>query len=802
MKTKTSITCVFLLCLGCLLVLQKYLDGSETYLENLSQVTVDSCLYVDYQPSLKEISEAKRLRDQLLSTNYRIGLDNLAENDGKFSSEKQQDASKAVIIMLLPWAILLVISFFTHITLIRCWRDQQNKNLSSCLCGFCKCTKAEEIKDIRIPLAISIIFGVIIITFCIAGLIMSDQVGNSIKSIRCAGLMILNDINDGATFNHDEEIQRWKGLDSVINSITIIKNGLCGFVSDTQNQLDLINVQQLQKEYEKLSEVNQNLETIPLTTYYGTNNILGYISTNKKISADEIVLDVQQIKVLPQSQIFQQIYENIINEIANIQKDGQQLSDDKDKISNNLENAKKQIEDTQLNLFNMANDFLDNTKTLYDLSDLASLVFYSIFGAFGFCSLVIVFSSILLCFGKGLKCLRCLLICACSFNFLFVIIGFILSACLGVTSVMIAEVCDYIDVIQTNQTKFENLNYVIKDKQIKEIMTECLFKDGDILNYYNVYDSIKLAIDLDTSLNLFDQQKDELKKQLAIGNASLKINLDFITSFITFERVDESEQIPKQDSIKYMMRQQIKACNNYKKSSVPDKMSYCDASAIQYFPLSEQPFSNPNNQPVCLQSAIFSSDQTLLNQQISDCPEISTINQFYKNQSSSWKPALAQEKSILNKHKQNQDELNVKLDAITQYNITASNYLKSIIDKNTGALSEVNCKFVQRSIARVQNVICAQSFRLFFYFWIFFAIISISIWLSAISIFKVSIGIYYLTTNDTSSPSEYPNRQQIYGSIPIQSNIYEQSGFNQQTYFNQTQIYTNPYIQKQIDYQI
>ncbi|CAD8198192.1 unnamed protein product [Paramecium pentaurelia] len=782
MKKKTSITCVFLLCLGCLLVLQNYLDGSETYLENLSQVTVDICLYVDYQPSLKEISEAKRLRDQLLSTNYRIGLDNLAENDGKFSSEKQQDASKAVIIMLLPWAILLVISFFTHITLIRCWRDRQNKNLSNCLCGFCKCTKAKEIKDIRIPLAISIIFGIIIMTFCIAGLIMSDQVGNSIKSIRCAGLMILNDINDGATYNNDEEIQRWKGLDSVINSITIIKNGLCGFVSDTQNQLDLINVQQLQKEYEKLSEVNQNLETIPLTTYYGTNNILGYISTNKKISADEIVLDVQQIKVLPQSQIFQQIYENIINEIENIQKDGQQLSDDKDNISNNLENAKKQIENTQLNLFNMANDFLDNTKTLYDLSDLASLVFYIIFGAFGFCSLVIVFSSILLCFGKGLKFLRCLLICACSFNFLFVIIGFILSAALGVTSGMIAEVCDYIDVIQTNQTKFESLNYAIKDKQIKEIMTECLFKDGDILNYYNVYDSLKLAIDLDASLNSFDQQKEEFKKQLATGNASLRINLDFITSFITFERVDESEQIPKQDSIKYKMRQQIKACNNYKMSSVPDKMSYCDASAIQYFPLSEQTFSNPNNQPVCLQSAIFSSDQTLLNQQISD--------------------SLAQEKQILNKHKQNQDELNVKFDAITQYTITASNYLKSIIDKNTGALSEVNCKFVQRSITRVQNVICAQTFRLFFYFWIFFAIISISIWLSAISIFKVSIGIHYLTTNDTSSPSEYPNRQQIYGSIPIQSNIYEQSGFNQQSYFNQTQIYTNPYIQKQIDYKI
>lgn len=99
---------------------------------------------------------------------------------------------------------------------------------------------------------------------------------------------------------------------------------------------------------------------------------------------------------------------------------------------------------------NAANDFLDNTKTLEDGSDLASLVFYIVFGVFGLFSLVIVFSSTLLCFGKGLKCFRCLLVCACTFNFLFVLIGFILSAILGTTSGMLAEGCDYIDVILTN----------------------------------------------------------------------------------------------------------------------------------------------------------------------------------------------------------------------------------------------------------------------------------------------------------------------------------------------------------------
>lgn len=51
---------------------------------------------------------------------------------------------------------------------------------------------------------------------------MSSEVGNSIKSIKCAGLMIFSDINDGVTDSDDEEMKRWKGLGSVINNITII----------------------------------------------------------------------------------------------------------------------------------------------------------------------------------------------------------------------------------------------------------------------------------------------------------------------------------------------------------------------------------------------------------------------------------------------------------------------------------------------------------------------------------------------------------------------------------------------------
>ncbi|CAD8178500.1 unnamed protein product [Paramecium pentaurelia] len=801
MKNKTSITCVFLLCLGCLLVIQNYLDGQETFLESLSQVTVDICVDIDYQPTSNEISEAKRLREELLSTNHRIGLDNLAENNGKSSSELQSDAVQAVMFMLLPWAILLVISLFTYITLMICCSD-------CCPCGCCRCSQAQKIDDIRIPLTFSIIFGVIILAFCIAGLILSGEVGNSIKSMKCAGLMIFSDINDGVTDSDDEEMKKWKGLDSVINNITTIQNGLGGFISDTQKQLDQINAKQLQDQYGELSDENKKLEAIPLTTYYGTNNILGYISTGKTVNADSIVTEVTQINVLPQSSIFQQIYENIIKEIANIKSYGQQLSDQQDDISNSLEDTKKSIQNTQQNLLYAANDFIDNTQILDDASDLASLVFYIVFGVFGLFSLVIIFSSTLLCFGKGLKCFRCLLVCACTFNFLFVLIGFILSAVLGLTSGVLAEGCDYIDVILSNQTKFESLNYLVSDKEINDIMAECLFKDGDILNYYNVYDSLQQVINLDNSISQFEQQKAEFNKQSAEGDKTLKINQDYITSFVTFERVDEKEYTPPSDStnIKYLMREQVKACNNNKKSSVPDKMSYCDTSAIQYQPLSGSPFSNPNNQPVCLQSAIFSKDQTLLNQQISGCPEISTISQFYTTQSSSWKPAQDQEKTILDKHKQNQDALLVKFDAITSYTTAASNYLKSITDKNTGSLSGVNCKFVQLSITRVQNAMCAKSFRLFYYFWIFFAIISISMWLSAISIFRVSIGIYYLSKIEAYLQGDYTNGQYTQGNIPMplpQQDISVQQGYVQQGIVNQPQIPNNPYIQKdiQINYQ-
>lgn len=35
-----------------------------------------------------------------------------------------------------------------------------------------------------------------------------------------------------------------------------------------------------------LFKIYYRLEAIPLTTYYGTNNILGYISTGKTVNAD------------------------------------------------------------------------------------------------------------------------------------------------------------------------------------------------------------------------------------------------------------------------------------------------------------------------------------------------------------------------------------------------------------------------------------------------------------------------------------------------------------------------------------
>lgn len=38
---------------------------------------------------------------------------------------------------------------------------------------------------------------------------------------------------------------------------------------------------------------NFRLEAIPLTTHYGTNNILGYISTGKTVSDDKIVSEVE-----------------------------------------------------------------------------------------------------------------------------------------------------------------------------------------------------------------------------------------------------------------------------------------------------------------------------------------------------------------------------------------------------------------------------------------------------------------------------------------------------------------------------
>ncbi|CAD8183869.1 unnamed protein product [Paramecium octaurelia] len=804
MKNKTSITCIFLLCLGCLLVIQNYLDEQETILQGISEVVVDVCVDVDYQPSSDEISEAKRLREELLSTNKKIGLDYLAENDGTLTSDQQKDAAQAVIAILLPWAILFVISLFTYITLLICCSD-------CCPCACCRCTQAQKIDDIRIPLAFSIIFGVIILAFCIAGLVLSEDVGNSLKSIRCAGYMIFNDINYGVLDSEDLEITRWKGLDSVINNITIIQNGLGGFVSDTQKQLDQINAKQLQDQYGELSDENKKLEAIPLTTYYGTNNILGYISTGKTVNSDSIVTEIKQIPVLPQSAIFQQIYENIINEIANIKSYGQQLGDQQDDISKSLEETKVSIRDTQVNLINAAHDFLETTDSLDNASDLSSMVFYIVFGVFGLFALVIIFSSSLLCFGKGLKCFRCLLVCACTFNFLFVLIGFILSAVLGLTSGVLAEGCDYMDVILTNQTKFESLNYAIKDKEIKEIMTECLFKDGDILNYYNVYDSLQQALDLDQSISDFEVQKAQFQAEAAKGDATLKVNSDYITSFFTFERVDEEEYSSSNPAnMKYLMREQVKTCNSNKKSSVPDRMSFCDTSAIQYSPLSGSTFSNPNNKPVCLQSAIFSADQTLLNQQISNCGEISTINQFYQSQSSKWKPVQDQEKSILNKHKQNQDTLIAKFDAITSYTTAASNYLKSITDKNTGALSGVNCKFVQVSITRVQNVMCAKSFRLFYYFWIFFAIISISMWLSAISIFRVSIGIHNLSIGEAYLQGDYTNGQYTQGNVPMpipQQDLSVQQGYvqqgyviqgnMQQGYVNQPAIQNNPYKDQQ-----
>ncbi|CAK91212.1 unnamed protein product (macronuclear) [Paramecium tetraurelia] len=809
MKNKTSITCIFLLCLGCLLVIQNYLDvsqelikfqGQETNLQGLSEVSVDVCVDVDYQPSSNEISEAKRLREELLSTNKKIGLDILAENDGKLTSDQQEDAGQAAIAILLPWAILFVISLFTYITLLICCSN-------CCPCTCCRCTQAQKIDDIRIPLAFSIIFGVIILAFSIAGLALSEDVGNSLKSIRCAGYMIFSDINYGVIDSEDAEITRWKGLDSVINNITIIQNGLGGFVSDTQKQLDQINAKQLQDQYGELSDENKKIEAIPLTTYYGANDVLGYISTGKTVNSNSIATEIKQIPVLPQQQLFKQIYENIIKEIANIKSYGQQLGDQQGDISKSLEDTKKSIKDTQVNLINAAHDFLETTDSLENGSDLTSIVFYIIFGVFGLFALLIVVSSTLLCLGKGLKCFRCILVCACTFNFLFVLIGFILSAALGLTSGVLAEGCDYIDVILTNQTKFENLNYAIKDKEIKDIMTECLFKDGDILNYYNVYDSLKQAIDLDQSISDFEQQKAQFQSESAKGDAALQVNSDYIKSFITFERVDEEEYSTSNPAnMKYLMREQVKTCNSNKKSSVPDKMSFCDTSAIQYLPSSGSTFSNPNNKPVCLQSSIFSADPTLLNQQISNCAEISTINQFYTTQSSKWKPVQDQEKSIINKHKQNQDALIAKFDAITSYTTAASNYLKSITDKNTGALSGVNCKFVQVSITRVQNVMCAQSFRLFYYFWIFFAIISISMWLSAISIFRVSIGIYYLSKGDAYLPGDYTNGQYTQGNVPIpipQQDIslqqglvqqgYVQQGYLQQGYVNQPAIQNNQY---------
>lgn len=69
----------------------------------------------------------------------------------------------------------------------------------SCTCHCCACEKAQKVDHIRISLTFSILFSIIILGFCIAGLVLSESVGESLKEVRCSAIKIFSDIDVGVT---------------------------------------------------------------------------------------------------------------------------------------------------------------------------------------------------------------------------------------------------------------------------------------------------------------------------------------------------------------------------------------------------------------------------------------------------------------------------------------------------------------------------------------------------------------------------------------------------------------------------
>lgn len=69
-----------------------------------------------------------------------------------------------------------------------------------------------------------------------------------------------------------------------------------------------------------------------------------------------------------------------------------------------------------------------------------------------------IVAAIFICGNKALSLCKCTMVASCLLYFIFLIIGFVLSAGLATTSGILAETCNYMDLLLTNETKFTSIN--------------------------------------------------------------------------------------------------------------------------------------------------------------------------------------------------------------------------------------------------------------------------------------------------------------------------------------------------------
>lgn len=159
------------------------------------------------------------------------------------------------------------------------------------------------------------------------------------------------------------------------------------------------------------------------------------------------------------------------------------------------------------NIESVSTDLYDNTsiiKTIGDNSSLFLLVFFILVVVLSFFSIVAILLALIAKMYKA----RCIIHFAwCIYCFLM-ILGFLIGAILNPLSVMMVEVCDYLDGFLTDQEFFKN-SQAIAAGQSKDLMETCIFGDANLFKFLELDDQLS---ELSTLVESMQKQGEKIEE--------------------------------------------------------------------------------------------------------------------------------------------------------------------------------------------------------------------------------------------------------------------------------------------------